>query len=159
MGKAETLDHRIGIGQRGQQQPNPRASHDTPANILNAAARVPGAPARLSVQSAFPSLADPAFLLLRPPWMASVGDHAAAGKVAESRGVQAAPPSMAGLSTLPPWTTQVNIYLTDAKCGCGAAQCGACYVYPPANRRSACARLEIVTAGFVAVDTSLDTLL
>src|SRR6266404_6514991 len=111
MGNAETLDHRIGIGQRAQQQckeridnqkaqdcqqqPNPRASHDTPANILNAAARVLGAPVHLSLQSAFPSLADPAFLLLRPPWMPSVGDHAAAGKVAESRGVQAAPQSMA----------------------------------------------------------------
>src|SRR6266446_7482050 len=116
MGQTETLDHRIGIGQGAQQQgkeridnqkaqdcqqqPNPRASHDTPANILNAAARVPGAPAHLSLQSAFPSLADRAFLLLRPPWMPSVGDHATAGKVAESRGVQAAPPSMARPSTL-----------------------------------------------------------
>jgi len=47
-----------------QQQLDPRAGHDTPANILNAAARVPGAPAHLSVQSAFPSSASPALFVI-----------------------------------------------------------------------------------------------
>src|SRR5712691_5729884 len=146
MGQTEALDRRIGIGQRTQQQckeridhqkaqdcqqqPDPRASHDTPANILNAAARVPGAPAHLSLQSAFPSLADRAFLLLRSPWMPSVGDHATAGKVAESRGVRQRRHQWQGLrhyDGLP----RENIALLASKCGCGIAQCEACCAHLP----------------------------
>src|SRR5258705_3449663 len=102
MGEAKALIHRIGIGQRAQeqckeridnqkaqdcqQQPNPRASHDTAANILNAAARVDRAPAHLSVQSAFPSPADrPYSLLSWPHCIPSLGDLGKAEKVAESR--------------------------------------------------------------------------
>ena len=80
MGQTEALDHRIGIGQRAQQQckeridnqkakdcqqqADPRARHDTAANILNAAARVDRAPAHLSVQSAFPLAGGPSFFVI-----------------------------------------------------------------------------------------------
>src|SRR5213078_2626754 len=90
MGQTKTLDDRIGIGkgaqqqrkhrvdnqkaQDCQQQSNPQASHDAPASTLTAAVRDPGS-------------ANPAFLSLRSPWTSSLGDHATAGKVAESRGV------------------------------------------------------------------------
>ena len=40
-----------------------RPAHDTPANVLTAAARDLGAPARLSVQSAFPS-GDPRLFII-----------------------------------------------------------------------------------------------
>ncbi len=79
MAQAEAVDHRIGVGQRAQQQRenridhqkaqdrqqqrNPQTGQDAPANVLNAAARDLGAPARLSVQSAFPSPAT-AYLLV-----------------------------------------------------------------------------------------------
>src|SRR5260370_32073771 len=53
---------------------------------LSAAARVPGAPAHLSVQSAFPSLADrPYSLLSCPHCIPSLGDRGKAQNVAESR--------------------------------------------------------------------------
>src|SRR6476646_11877292 len=102
MGKAETFDHRISIGQSAQQQSqeridnqkaqdrqqqrHPRASHDAPANMLNAAARDPVAPAYLFLQRV-PLAGGPSLLVMRPPWTSSLGDRAAAGKVAESRGV------------------------------------------------------------------------
>jgi hypothetical protein len=109
--QAEAVDYRIGVGQRAeqqseewvdnqktqdrQQQGNPRAGHDAPTNALNAAAPDLDAPARLSVQSAFPlagALGLFNILLLWPPWIASLGDRARAGKVAESRASESEPP-------------------------------------------------------------------
>jgi hypothetical protein len=102
MVQAKAVDHRIGVGQRTQQQcehgidhqkaedrqqqRDPQASHDTPANVFPAAARDPGAPvfrcrpgapACLSVQSVIPLSLRAAFLFLLPP---SLVDGAGGGK-------------------------------------------------------------------------------
>ena len=70
MTETETVDHRIGVGQRAQQQRehgidheecqdrqqqgDPRTSQYAPARLRNAAAHDLGAQACLSVQNAFP---------------------------------------------------------------------------------------------------------
>jgi len=70
MAETKTVDHRIGVGQRAQQQREQRINHQkaedrqqqrdpgagqhAPAHALAAAARNPGAPAPLSVQSVLP---------------------------------------------------------------------------------------------------------
>ena len=80
MAETETVDHRIGVGQRPQQQGeqgiddqkrqdreqqrDPKTRHQAPAHALTAAARDLGAPGRLSVQSVLPLAGDRLALFL-----------------------------------------------------------------------------------------------
>ncbi len=101
MAEAEAVDHRIGVGERAQQQRqhgidhqkaedrqqqrDPQTGHHAPARAFTAAARDLGAcrPA-CPCKSVFP-LAGGSFLLLWPQCARNLVDRATAGKLAESR--------------------------------------------------------------------------
>ena len=105
MAQADAVDHRIGVGERAEQQHqdriddekaqdrqqehNPQAGPHAPAHPLTGATHDFAAPARLSVQSASPRPATVRFRILfqilRPQCAGSLVDRAAGGKLAESR--------------------------------------------------------------------------